>query len=112
MTETQALLAEFAKTRSDAAFRELVARYLNLVYSTAFRLVGGDAHRAEDVSQTVFIHLAQKAHSLKPDSALGGWLHRDTCHVAATLMRAERRRQNRELKAAAMNATTDHSEAN
>jgi hypothetical protein len=39
MTETQSLLAEFVKTRSDAAFRELVARYLNLVYSTASRLV-------------------------------------------------------------------------
>jgi RNA polymerase sigma factor (sigma-70 family) len=112
MTETQALLAEFVKSRSETAFRELVARYLNLVYSTAFRLVGNDAHRAQDVAQSVFLHLAQKAHTLKIDSALGGWLHRDTCHVAATLMRSERRRQQRELQAAAMNSTPDHSEAN
>ena len=56
MNETQVLLAEFVKNRSEAAFRELVARYLNLVYSTAFRLVGGDAHRAQDVSQSVFEH--------------------------------------------------------
>ena len=112
MTETQALLAEFAKSHSETAFRELVARYLNLVYSTAFRLVGGDPHRAQDVAQSVFLHLARKAHTLKSDSALGGWLHRDTCHFAATLMRSERRRQQRELQAAAMNSTPDHSEAN
>ena len=112
MTETQALLAEFVKNHSEAAFREIVARYLNLVYSTALRLVGGDAHRAEDVAQSVFLHLAQKAHTLTADSALGGWLHRDTCHVAATLMRGERRRQLREQHAAAMNSLLDHSEAN
>jgi RNA polymerase sigma factor (sigma-70 family) len=112
MTETQALLAEFVKSRSETAFRELVARYLNLVYSTAFRLTGGDAHRAQDVAQSVFLHLARKAHMLKSDSTLGGWLHRDTCHVAATLMRGERRRQQRELQAAAMNSAPDHSEAN
>jgi len=112
MTDTQSLLAEFVKNRSETAFRELVARYLNLVYSTALRLVGGDAHLAEDVAQAVFLHLAQKAPTLKPDSALGGWLHRDTCHVAATLMRGERRRQNRERQAVAMNSLPDHSEAN
>src|SRR5215510_2369770 len=112
MNETQVLLAEFVKSRSETAFRELVACYLNLVYSTAFRLVGGDAHRAQDVSQSVFEHLARKAHTLKSDSALGGWLHRDTCHVAATVMRSERRRRQRELQAAIMNSITDHSEAN
>lgn len=112
MTETQSLLAEFVKNRSETAFRELVASYLNLVYSTALRLVGGDAHLAEDVAQAVFLHLAQKAHTLAPDSALGGWLHRDTCHVAANLMRGERRRQNRERQAVAMNSLPDHSAAN
>jgi RNA polymerase sigma factor (sigma-70 family) len=112
MTETQALLAEFVKSRSETAFCELVARYLNLVYSTAFRLVDGDPHRAQDIAQSVFLHLAQKAHTLKADSTLGGWLHRDACHVAATLMRGERRRHQRELQAAAMNSTPDHSESN
>ncbi len=112
MTETQALLAEFVKNRSETAFRELVVRFRTLVFSTALRLVVGDAHLAEDVAQAVFLHLAQKARTLKPDSALGGWLHRDTCHVAATVMRGERRRQNRERQAVAMNSLPDHSAAN
>ena len=30
---------------------------------------------------------------------LGGWLHRDTCFVAAKLMRTDRRRRKREMEA-------------
>ena len=61
MTETQRLLADYAENGSETAFRELTARYINLVYSTALRLVEGDRQRAEDVAQTVFIHLSQNA---------------------------------------------------
>lgn len=39
MTDSQKLLAEYVRTGSEAAFRELVARYVDLVYSTALRLV-------------------------------------------------------------------------
>jgi DNA-directed RNA polymerase specialized sigma24 family protein len=53
MTDSQKLLAEYAQTGSEPAFQELVSRYLNFVYSTALRLVGGDAHLAEDVTQKV-----------------------------------------------------------
>ncbi len=110
-TESQALLADFAQNGSEAAFRELVDRYIGLVYSTALRLLGGDAHRAQDVAQTVFIDLAQQAAKLSKDSMLGGWLHRDTCFVAAKLMRGERRRQNWERQAAEMN-TLNNAERN
>ena len=102
--ETQNRLAEFVQTGSDAAFSEIVSRYLDLVYSTALRLVDGDTHRPEDVAQTVFINLARVARTLPKDVKLGGWLHRDTCFAASTLMRGERRRQFRERQAAEMNA--------
>ena len=102
MTDTQALLGAYVKDGSEEAFRELVARYIDLVYSTARRLVGQDAHLAEDVTQTVFIHLARKAPRLAEGVMLGGWLHRDACHVAATMLRGERRRQFRERKAVEM----------
>jgi RNA polymerase sigma factor (sigma-70 family) len=104
MTESQQLLAEYVSTGSEAAFRELLARYIDLVYSTALRLVHGDTHRAEDVAQTVFTDLAREAHTLSSGTMLGGWLHRDTCFVAAKLMRGERRRQIREQHATEMNA--------
>jgi hypothetical protein len=54
MTDSQQLLAEYTETGSEAAFRKLATRYFGLAYSTALRLVGGDTHLAEDVTQTVF----------------------------------------------------------
>ena len=103
MTDNRTLLAEYANHGSEPAFRELVARYIDLVYSTAVRLVNGDTHRANDVVQTVFTDLARLARTLSPEVMLGGWLHRRTWHVATTLMRTERRRQHRERQAVEMN---------
>jgi DNA-directed RNA polymerase specialized sigma24 family protein len=100
MTESQTLLAEYASTGSEVAFRELVTRYLGLVYSTALRLVEGDTHLAEDVAQTVFTDLARRARGLSTEVMLGGWLHRRTFNVAAPLMRAQRCRKSREREAA------------
>jgi len=102
MAETQELLAEYANTRSEAAFRELTVRYVDLVYSTALRLVDGDTHRAEDISQQVFIRLSQNAGKLAKTWWLGGWLHRCACNAAAQSLRAERRRAAREREAALM----------
>jgi RNA polymerase sigma factor (sigma-70 family) len=96
VTDSQTLLSEYARTGSDAAFRELVARYVGLVYATALRLVAGDAHLAEDVAQLVFVDLAQKARGLTRGVMLGGWLHARTCNIARPMLRAERRRQSRE----------------
>jgi RNA polymerase sigma factor (sigma-70 family) len=110
MTDSQHLLAEYARNGSDAAFSELVTRYVDLVYSTALRLVEGDAHRAEDVTQTVFVDLARQARMLPAEVRLGGWLHRHTCFVAAKTLRGERRRQSRERQAVEMNALQNHSE--
>ena len=104
LTESQSLLADFVKTGSEPAFRELLMRYINLVYSSAVRLVGGDTHLAQDVAQRVFVDLARKARTLPKDVMLGGWLHHHTVLVAATIMRSERRRQLRERQAVEMNA--------
>ncbi len=112
MSEAPTLLAEYVKRGSEKAFRELVARYTNLVYSTALRLVDGDAHAAQDIAQTVFVDLARKAPNLSADVSLGGWLHRHTCFVAATALRGQRRRQARERTAVAMNTQEDHSASN
>jgi RNA polymerase sigma factor (sigma-70 family) len=112
MTDSHTLLSLYARTGSESAFRELVSRYIDLVYSTAYRLVGGDAQSAQDAAQTVFVALAAKAGTLPKDVMLGGWLHQHTRFVAGELMRTERRRQLRERQAAEMNAIEDHSESN
>lgn len=112
MTESQQLLTEYVKTGSETAFRDLVTRYVDLVHSAAVRLVNGDTHLAEDVTQTVFADLAKLARTLSRDVMLGGWLHRHTCYVASKTLRAERRRLARERQAVEMNSLEDHSAAN
>jgi RNA polymerase sigma factor (sigma-70 family) len=112
MSETQQFLADYAKTGSEAAFREVVARYLNLVFSTAVRLVDGDSHLAQDVTQRVFADLAKMAGNFSEDAMLGGWLHRHTCFIAGKTMRTERRRKAREQQAVHMNLTEDHTSEN
>src|SRR5690242_14016477 len=103
MTESQKLIARYLETGSEEAFRELVRRYIDLVHSTAVRLVGGDVHLAQDVVQMVFVQFARKARGLPTDVLLGGWFHRVTCNVAAKVMRTERRRRSREREVTEMN---------
>src|SRR6186997_1160648 len=55
---SEELLGDFARNRSEAAFRELVQRHLPLVYNTAVRVANGDQHLAEDIAQMVFTDLA------------------------------------------------------
>jgi RNA polymerase sigma factor (sigma-70 family) len=112
MNDSRKLLEDYARRGSEAAFRELVDRYVSLVHSTALRLVNGDTHLAEDITQTVFLNLARKAGTLSGEVMIGGWLHRNACFVASTMMRGERRRQNRERQVVAMNTMEDHSAAN
>jgi RNA polymerase sigma factor (sigma-70 family) len=112
MNDSRKLLAEYADHASEAAFRELVARYVSMVHSTALRLVNGDSHLAEDVTQTVFLNLARKAGTLSGEVMIGGWLHRNACFVAQTTMRGNRRRETRERQAMEMNASEDHSAEN
>ncbi len=89
------LIQDYRKTRSEAAFAELVHRHIDWVHSVALRQVG-NSQLAEEVVQAVFILLARKAASLRSGTLLGGWLFRTTCFVSRCSLRAEQRRKNRE----------------
>lgn len=102
LADANSLLADYARTGSEEAFAELLRRYVDLVYGAALRLLNGDSHRAEDVTQLVFIDLARSAPKVSPQVLLGGWLHRHTCFVASNIRRSEARRQTRERMAAEM----------
>src|SRR5258706_2184569 len=107
-----ALLAEYVENGSERAFRDLVSNYVNFVFSTAMRMVGGDWALAEDISQTVFVDLARKAVRLPENVQLGGWLHRHTWFVARKAMRREQRRVAREKRAVEMNSAEDYTDGN
>lgn len=102
MTDDAALLRRYASERSEEAFAELVQRHLNLVYRSALRQLGGDAHRAEDVTQSVFALLAHKAAPLSGHPNLTGWLYTTTHLTVSRVRRTERRRQDREQEAQTM----------
>jgi DNA-directed RNA polymerase specialized sigma24 family protein len=63
MTADEQLLQQYTRERSESAFGELVRRHIDLVYSVALRMAGGDSHLAQDVTQRVFADLARKAWS-------------------------------------------------
>jgi RNA polymerase sigma factor (sigma-70 family) len=93
------LVTAYATKGSEAAFRALVARHVNLVYATALRQVG-EPGIAEEISQNVFVVLARKAPRLSGAQTLAGWLHRTTILEAKARIRAELRRKRRDQTAA------------
>ena len=96
------LLRAYAERGAEDSFRELLRRHAGMVFSTARRILDGDAHLAQDVAQRAFCLLAQKAARLPRTGSIGGWLYRTTYHLARETQRTEWRRLRRETQAATM----------
>ncbi len=92
------LLQRYARTGDQAAFTELVARHLNLVYSAARRQVR-PPQLAEEVTQSVFLDLARRARDFPSGQPLAPWLHVVTRRAAVDAIRRESRRHAREQTA-------------
>lgn len=104
------LLRQYAQNHSQDAFRELVEKHLSLVYSTARRMVS-DSHLAEEVAQSTFTTLAQKADSIRPPQVVAGWLYGTARNLALHAIRTNQRRREREQLAVAMQALDSNSDS-
>lgn len=91
------LLKIYVQHQSEDAFRDLVSRSLDEVYSRAFRITNGATHLAEEIVLRVYVELAQKAHRLSEDTMLEPWLREHTCKIAVTVLRKEDRVVDRSL---------------
>ncbi len=96
------MLREYVGHRQEAAFREIVARHTDLIYSAALRQVAS-ANLAADLTQNVFVDLARKADSLakkfSAEATLIGWLHRALRFAVLNHWRETHRRHTNERQA-------------
>src|SRR6266498_3956949 len=84
------LIREYAQSGSEEAFGELAHRHVDLVYSTAFRVLR-NASLAEEVTQRVFVDLVRNATKLQHRAVLTGWLHETTRNFAISPVRRQER---------------------
>lgn len=103
------LLGEYVQKGSEAAFSELVRRHIDWVQGSALRQVGR-RQMAEDVTQGVFIALAQQGRKLSArERPLAPWLLRVVRYACISALRAEKRQKQHEQGAAAMRAEVEKS---
>lgn len=92
------LLWRYVRDASEASFRELVNRHIDLVYGAAFRQLH-DRNSAQDITQNVFVLLARRAPFLTGHPSLAGWLYHTATNQARQQFRTEQRRIVREKTA-------------
>jgi RNA polymerase sigma-70 factor (ECF subfamily) len=89
-------LMERLSYRDLAAFRAIYARYTNLVYSTALRVIR-DPHIAEDMVQEIFLRLWRKPESYTASRGkFATWLTSVTRNRAVDEIRSRNRRYRHE----------------
>jgi RNA polymerase sigma factor (sigma-70 family) len=93
MSDDQALLARYARSRDAGAFAQLVQRYSALVFSVALRVTRNVA-TAEDVAQDCFLRLARQAATIH--GSLPAWLHRVALNRSLDINRNEAVRKRHE----------------
>jgi RNA polymerase sigma factor (sigma-70 family) len=84
-------LVDLIRQGDEAAYRTLMERYQDYVYTLIYRMVD---HRetAEDLTQEVFLKLFRAIERFRGDSLLKTWIYRLTVNLVADYRRSRKRR--------------------
>ncbi len=95
------------KKREEAAFRELIEEYGQLVFRTCMGILH-DRQDADDVTQEVFIEVFRSVDRFRADARISTWLYRIALNKSLNYLRDNRRHRDslvsREATAAGLSA--------
>jgi RNA polymerase sigma-70 factor (ECF subfamily) len=83
-------LVRKAKEGDTAAFAEMIRRYQNLVFATAFQILR-DRALAEDVAQEAFVAAFRSLHDLRAEKSFPPWLRKIVRNFALASLKEQRR---------------------
>jgi RNA polymerase sigma factor (sigma-70 family) len=89
------LLGSFIEHRDQAAFEALVCRHGPMVLGVCRRILENH-HDAEDAFQATFLVLVHKAHTIRPRTMVGNWLHGVATQTALKARQRMTRHRTRE----------------
>ncbi len=92
------LLLRYRQNGDAGAFEELVDRHGSMVYNVCRRILGRN-DLAEDAAQATFLLLSYRIGRVKGEH-VAGWLYRSASFLSRQALREERRRTERERRAA------------
>lgn len=85
---------ERAQRGERGAFESLYREHVGRVHALCLRMCG-DASRAEELTQDVFVRAWSRLGSFRGDAAFGTWLHRIAVNAVLQKRRSDRRREAR-----------------
>jgi RNA polymerase sigma factor (sigma-70 family) len=85
-------LVEQLKQGDEAAFKQIVESWQNMVYNTALGILQ-NAEDAEDVAQEVFVQVFESIKNFKAEAKLSTWLYRITVSKALDHLRRKKRKK-------------------
>ena len=86
------ILVERLKQGDEAAFKQIVESWQNMVYNTALGILQ-NAQEAEDVAQEVFVQVFESIKDFKSEAKLSTWLYRITVSKALDNLRRKKRKK-------------------
>lgn len=90
-TSDQTLVRAVRVTRSEGAFSVLYDRHTPRAYQTAWRILGGNIHEAEDAVQEAWARALASLEAWSGEAPFGAWFRAIAAHVAVDMVRRSAR---------------------